>query len=83
MEAGDVPRTDLSAFGVRQIVAFGDDGLTAELERVWGKIGKSSAGKLERIAALKKQLTPEHLAAANASSGRFMGRTAGTMRRAP
>ncbi len=67
---GRVPRTDLSAFIVRQIDSFDDPALRAQLETVWGKVRKTASDKAARIAALKNVLTPKVLESADLSAGR-------------
>jgi len=70
--AGKIPRTDLSAFHARQIRSFNDEALNAQLGKVWGELHESAADKKDLIARLKKQLTPEVIAKADKSRGRFI-----------
>lgn len=70
IEAGRIPRTALPAFSARRIVALKNDALTKRLNEVWGTLGSSAADKTKAIADLKKQLTPERLAAADLRNGR-------------
>lgn len=69
---GKIPRTDLSAFHARQIRSFNDEALNAQLAKVWGELHESAADKQQLIAKLKKQLTPEVIAKADKSQGRFV-----------
>ena len=70
--AGKIPRTDLSAFHARQIRSFNDEALNAQLAKVWGELHESASDKKDLIAKLKKQLTPEVIAKADKSQGRFV-----------
>ena len=70
--AGKIARTDLSAFHARQIRSFNDDALNAQLAKVWGELHESAADKQQLIAKLKKQLTPDVIAKADKSQGRFV-----------
>ncbi len=70
--AGKIPRTDLSAFHARQIRSFNDKALDDKLAKVWGELHESAADKKELIAKLKKELTPEVIAKADKSQGRFV-----------
>jgi len=70
--AGKIPRTDLSAFHARQIRSFNDDALNAQLAKVWGELRESAADKQQLMAKIKTQLTPEVIAKADKSQGRFI-----------
>ncbi len=72
MAAGKIPRSDLSAFHVRQIRAFNDEALTKQLTEVWGELRDSSADKKQLIENLKNDLKPTVLAKANLSQGRML-----------
>jgi putative heme-binding domain-containing protein len=76
MEAGKIPRSDLSALAARQIRSFGNAELTQRLSRSWGELRDSPRDKEEMIARLKEQLTPDRLAAANPREGRSVYQTA-------
>ena len=65
-----IPRDDVSAFHARQIRSLNDDDLTERLSQVWGELRDSPADKQELISKLKRDLTPEVLANADASRGR-------------
>ncbi|MDB6117228.1 MAG: Cytochrome c [Verrucomicrobiaceae bacterium] len=70
--AGKIPRADLSAFHARQIRSFKDDALNAQLGKVWGELHDSAADKQQLMAKLRKQLTPDVIAKADKSQGRFV-----------
>lgn len=72
MQAGKIPRADLSAFHARQINAFKDAELSKQLVEAWGELRESAADKKELIEKVKKQLTPATLAKANLSQGRML-----------
>jgi putative heme-binding domain-containing protein len=68
--SGRIPKTALPAFSARRIVALKNEALTEKLDEVWGSLGSSASDKTKEIAALKKKLTPERLAAADLRNGR-------------
>ena len=72
MAAGNIPRSELTAFHARQIRAFNDAVLTQKLTEVWGELRDSAADKKELIEKTKKQLDTATLAKANLSQGRVL-----------
>jgi len=74
--SGKIPRNQISAFHARQIRSLNDASLTRQLEAAWGQLRDADADKQQRIAALKRQLTPDALAKANLSQGRSLFVTA-------
>ena len=76
IEAGKIPRSDLSAVAARQIRGFGDEALTKRLSEAWGELHDSPREKEEAIARLRKQLTPQRLSAADPREGRRVYQTA-------
>ena len=72
MKAGKIPRSDLSAFQVRQILGFDDDETSRLLGEVWGEINETPAAKQKLISKLKTQLTYETIRAANKPAGRAL-----------
>jgi putative heme-binding domain-containing protein len=70
IEKGTVPRTDLSAFTVRQIVGLKDKKLRAKLEKVWGVVRDSSEDKAILAVKYRSILTADELKKANLSAGR-------------
>ena len=72
VERETVPRSDLTAFHVRQLSLIDDEELAATINRVWGTMRRTSADKKKRIEELKATFTPEVLANANLSNGRAL-----------
>lgn len=70
MAADAIPRTELSAVQARQIRSFDNAQLTERLAEVWGELRDSPQEKQELIDRLKRELSPERLAAADKSRGR-------------
>jgi putative membrane-bound dehydrogenase-like protein len=70
VEAGQVPRRDLSAFTVRQMLGHKHTGLTGRLNKVWGALRPASAEKAALVAKYKAKLTPDAVQAADRSHGR-------------
>jgi putative membrane-bound dehydrogenase-like protein len=68
--AGAIPRSDLSAFKARQIIAFNEESLTARLKTVWGSIREGSGERRAFITKLKSSLTPAALSQADLKAGR-------------
>jgi len=72
MEKGRVPRRDLSAFTVRQLLAFNDQKLTDRLTKVWGSIRPPSVEKATLLAKYKAIVPPDDLKKADRKHGRFL-----------
>ncbi len=70
VENRQVPRTDLHAYNIRQLLRFKDDVLNRRIKQVWGEIRESTGDKKALIASHKKSLTPRHLKSAVAGNGR-------------
>ena len=70
IEKGDVPRTDVHAYHVQQLLAFKDEALSKRIKAVWGDIRPTASDKVALIAKYKSALTPEHLKKADLSNGR-------------
>jgi putative membrane-bound dehydrogenase-like protein len=70
IEAGKIPRQDVSALVIRQLLALDNQEVSDRLKQVWGDIRPPSAEKKERIAQLKVQLTAEALSSADLARGR-------------
>ena len=69
---GKIPKQDLTAFDVRQILAFDDAALKSKVGQVWGEIRQSSAEKLQQIERWKRDLDAKTLSSANKSHGRAL-----------
>jgi putative heme-binding domain-containing protein len=72
MENGRVPRRDLSAFTVRQLLAFNDKTLTERLTKVWGSIRPPSAEKATLLAKYKAMVPANVLKKADRKHGRLL-----------
>jgi putative heme-binding domain-containing protein len=72
IEKGTVPRRDLSAFTVRQLLAFNDKKLTERLTKVWGTVRPPSAEKATLLAKYKAMVPPEALKKADRKHGRAL-----------
>ncbi|MEL6108747.1 MAG: PVC-type heme-binding CxxCH protein [Planctomycetota bacterium] len=67
-----IPKQDLTAFDVRQILAFEDARLRAKVGQFWGEIRESSGEKLAQIERLKRELDAAVLGDADKSHGRAL-----------
>jgi putative heme-binding domain-containing protein len=72
MKNGRVPRRDLSAFTVRQLLAFKNKELTERLTKVWGTIRPPSAEKTTLVAKYKAMVPPDALKNADRKHGRLL-----------
>ena len=70
IESGKVEKAHLGPAAARQIRAFNDAKLTAELTKVWGEARETSADKLKLVAELKARHTSEFLAKSDQGKGR-------------
>jgi putative membrane-bound dehydrogenase-like protein len=70
VEAGRVPRADLSADLVRQLRNLNDPGLNATIARAWGSARPTSADRARQIAEFKKKLTGTSSETADVALGR-------------
>ncbi len=70
VEAGQIGKSDVPTFQLRQMMTYGDDALTDRIKRLWPELEQLSQAKAERIRALREQLTPEVLAEADLVNGR-------------
>jgi putative membrane-bound dehydrogenase-like protein len=72
VERGLIPRHDLSAFTVRQMLAFHDKPIQDKLARVWGTIRPASQEKAALMAFYKGLLKFDYLSSADRSHGRLI-----------
>lgn len=72
IEQGRVPRTDLHAFHIEQMLQLGGGDLKDRIEQVWGAVRETDVEKQARIAELKQTLTPQLLRRADAGRGRMV-----------
>ncbi len=70
INAGTVPRQDVSALTIRQLQAINDDRVNQRLTAVWGTIRRASADKSAKAEQFKGQLTADALKSADLSHGR-------------
>lgn len=67
-----IPKQDLTAFDVRQILAFEDPSLKTKIGEVWGEIRESSEEKQQQIERWKTELDANVLATADKPHGRAL-----------
>ena len=72
MEKGRVPRRDMSAFTVRQLLVFNDKKLTDRLTAVWGSIRPPSAEKATLLTKYKAMVPADALKKADRKHGRLL-----------
>jgi putative heme-binding domain-containing protein len=70
MKKGSIPRTAVTPFHARQILAMKDKNLSDQLREIWGEIRKSDKALEKKITNLQKSLTPEVRAKGNKVRGR-------------
>jgi putative membrane-bound dehydrogenase-like protein len=70
VEKGQVPRRDISAFNVRQMMALQQKDISDRLAKIWGSLRPASKEKAERMAQYKALLTPAYIRTASLSQGR-------------
>ncbi len=70
IEAGEIPRQDLTAFTIGQMQRLNDQSVTARVNAVWGTLRATPEEKLRLITRYKRQLTPQSLSKADRSHGR-------------
>jgi putative heme-binding domain-containing protein len=75
LEAGRIPRADLTAYTVRQVASLGDRGLAARINRFWGEARQTPKERQRRIDALVLDLSDE-LDRADLGNGRALFQTA-------
>jgi putative heme-binding domain-containing protein len=72
MERGDVPRRDLSAFTVRQLLALKDQRLSERITKVWGSIRPTSQDKAALMTRYLSLVPPDALKKADRAHGRLI-----------
>jgi putative membrane-bound dehydrogenase-like protein len=70
VEKGTIPRADVPVTTARQILALNDKAVSAQLEKVWGKILPASKEKAALMKKWKETLTEDTLAKADPAKGR-------------
>lgn len=67
-----IPRTDLTAFTARQIHSLGDKQLSADVEKLWGRVRESPGERVRIIAGYKQRLTADSVKSGNPGRGRML-----------
>ncbi|MFM7072710.1 MAG: c-type cytochrome, partial [Planctomycetota bacterium] len=75
IEAGRIPRGDLTAFAARQIASLRDPTVSQRLRQVWGELRNTPTDRARTIADLKKRLTATTIKAGDRSAGRLLFQT--------
>ena len=70
IEAGSVPRSDLSAFTVGQLARSNDKQVLDKLEAVWGTVRATPADRQAEFASWRSRLGPEAMKQADLAHGR-------------
>jgi putative heme-binding domain-containing protein len=69
---GRMPKHDLNAFNIRQIINLNDAKVDERLRQIWGNVRATSQDKLQLLAAYKAKFTPDVLKKADLSHGRLL-----------
>jgi putative membrane-bound dehydrogenase-like protein len=69
---GKIPRDQVSAFQIRQMQGYDAALIKDRIATLWPELKEQAAEKQQQITALRKDLTPNVLAAADASDGRLL-----------
>ncbi|MCF6313144.1 MAG: c-type cytochrome [Verrucomicrobiales bacterium] len=67
-----LPKSDVSAFTLRQIAAFKNPAIDQQTEQIWGKLRATPKDKARLIAQFKKKLSSAELEKADPTKGRQM-----------
>ncbi len=70
IENGAIPRTDLHAYNVQELLRFKDEALHERIRAVWGDFRATAKDRQEEITRRKAGLSPAKLASADLGSGR-------------
>ena len=70
VEAGTVPKADVTAFTARQIQALNDKAVSDRLAKVWGTVRAASATRAAQAEKYKALLSADRLKTADLSNGR-------------
>ncbi|NOY00459.1 MAG: c-type cytochrome, partial [Verrucomicrobia bacterium] len=68
----NIPKTDVSAFTLRQLAAFKKPEIDSRIEKIWGKVRPTTKDKNKLIAKFRKQFTPAALEKADPANGRLI-----------
>lgn len=72
VEDGPIPKSAISAFHARQILALESPDLEKKLEKTWGQIRTTPEALVKRREDLEKELTSESLTKADLAKGRVL-----------
>ncbi len=72
LESGRVPRTDVHAYHIRELLRLDNAALSSRIRDVWGEIRETDKDKLEVIARWKNDLSAAVLAKADLNNGRLL-----------
>jgi putative membrane-bound dehydrogenase-like protein len=72
IEAGKIPRDEVSAYDARAIHSLGDEILSARVGEVWGEIRQSPQERHQAMIALKQKLLAADLGSADLPAGRVV-----------
>ncbi|MCB1225746.1 MAG: c-type cytochrome [Verrucomicrobiales bacterium] len=72
IERGTLPRTALSPFNARQILAMKDPNLDTLLRRIWGEVRETAADRQQQLQQWRERLQPDQISSADASKGRLL-----------
>jgi putative heme-binding domain-containing protein len=72
LEAGTVPRKDVSVTVARQLLATGDPAIASRLTAVWGSLRPTSGAKAELMTRYKARLASDTRGGGDASHGRLV-----------
>ncbi|MFO0898148.1 MAG: PVC-type heme-binding CxxCH protein [Pirellulales bacterium] len=70
IEAGRIPRSEVTAYTARQLRSLGSSTVRARVDELWGPVRETSAEKAKVIGQTKRLLSPTALRSADASAGR-------------
>ena len=70
LEAGQIPRSQLSAFHIRQIATLKDPAIDARIAKGWGRMESGTGGHATEINAMEKTFSEAPLWAYDAKAGR-------------
>jgi putative heme-binding domain-containing protein len=72
VEAGKVPRTDITAYTARQLMSLRDPKLGERIRKTWGELRTTPAEKAKLIASYQRKLPLDAIRRADASAGRVL-----------
>jgi putative heme-binding domain-containing protein len=72
VEKNQVPRRDISAFTARQLLAYGNKGLTEKVNQVWGTLRPPAQEKAALLTRYKSLVPPDAIKKADRSHGRLL-----------